>query len=137
MAFWNPWNFKIIDVVSDFPFSGPNPDYDRICVVCSKARSSHASDSYITALQLHNTYNTYLLVVHFALPPDVGEDLWRKSHWREAIQLHKVWQELLKIKTPKVPSEDQRMKETMEVSGAFPHHYSWKESQWREASQVH
>ena len=43
MPFWNPWTFKIIDVVPDFPFSGSNPDYGRISVVWSKARSSHAA----------------------------------------------------------------------------------------------
>ena len=74
MAFWNPWNFKIIDVVSDFPFSGPNPDYDRICVVCSKARSSHASDSYVTALQF--TISQHLLSSGaLCASPDAGEDL--------------------------------------------------------------
>ena len=55
MAFWNPWNLKIIEVVSDFPFSGSNPDYDRICVVCSKARSSHALHrhySFVMAMDL-------------------------------------------------------------------------------------
>ena len=75
MAFWNPWNFKIIDVVSDFPFSGPNPDYDRICVVCSKARSSHASDSYVTVLQFSISQHLLSIAVeHFALPTDAGED---------------------------------------------------------------
>ena len=43
MAFWNPWNIKIIDVVPDFPFSGSNPDYGRISVIWSKAHSSHAA----------------------------------------------------------------------------------------------
>ena len=103
MAFWNPWNLKIIDVVSDFPFSGSNPDYDRICVVCSKARSSHASDSYVTANSFPY-HNTYLAVVHFALPPDTGEDSWRESHWREAIPLLQVCQELYMFK----PLEDAR-----------------------------
>ena len=61
------------DVALDFPFSGSNPDYDRICVVCSKARSSHAPDSYVTALQF--SISQHLAVVHFALQPDAGEDL--------------------------------------------------------------
>ena len=43
-------------------------------------------------------HNTYLAVVHFVLPPDAGDDSWREWHWREAIQLRKVWQELLRIK---------------------------------------
>ena len=42
-----------------------------------------------------------------------NELTWRESHWREAIQLHKVWQELLRIKILKVPSEGPWRKETI------------------------
>ena len=49
-------------------------------------------------------HNTYLAVVHFALPPDTGEDSWRESHWREAIPLLQVCQELYMFK----PLEDAR-----------------------------
>ena len=45
----------------------------------------------------------------------------RNSHWREAIQLHKVWQELLRIKILKLSTEDPWRKENIEVSGAFSH----------------
>ena len=66
-----------------------------------------------------------------------GEDSWRELHWREAIQLHKVWQELLKIKILKSTIRGSMKEATIEVSGVFPHHNSWEVSQWREAIQVH
>ena len=65
IAFWNPWTLRIKTVWSVFPFSGSNPDYDRISVVCSKARSSHASDSSVTALQF--SISQHFAVVLFAL----------------------------------------------------------------------
>ena len=61
-----------------------------------------------------------------------GDDSWKESHWREAIQLHKVWQELLRIEILK-----STIRGSNEVSGVFPHHNSWRELQWRETIQLH
>ena len=61
------------------------------------------------------------------------DDSWKKSHWREGIRVHKVWQELLRIKILKVPSEDPWRKEIIEVSGAFPHQVT-QEDLWNHSS---
>ena len=66
-----------------------------------------------------------------------GDDSWKESHWREAIQLHKVWQELLRIEILKSTIRGSMKEATNEVSGVFPHHNSWRELQWREAIQLH
>ena len=66
-----------------------------------------------------------------------GEDSWGELHWREAIQLHEVWQELLRIKTLKKYHQRIHEGKTIEISGAFPHHDAWKEWHWKEAIQVH
>ena len=72
IAFWNPWTLRIKTVRSVFPFPGSNPDYDRVCVVCSKAHSSHASDSSVTALQF--SISQHFAVLLFALQLYAGED---------------------------------------------------------------
>ena len=93
MAFWNPWNLKMVEVVSDFPFSGPNPDRSRFSV-CSAQHQ--AALCYAQPLHIRwQEGRKETIEVSGAFPHHYS---WKESQWREAIKVHKLWQELLMIK---------------------------------------
>ena len=84
----------------------------------SVARASHDQETWRDDQRIHEGNNHWSAT---NVTGASGENSWRESHSREAIQLHKVWQEIFRIKRLEVPLEDPCRRETIQV------HNLWQE----------
>ena len=117
---------------------------------CTKCGKSFSGSKYLKKYhqRIHEGSN------HWSAPKVTGasgENSWRESHSREAIQLHKVWQEIFRIKRLEVPSEDPCRRETIQlhnaqfVTGTFPRclikdsssNYSSEDSEGKTANAIY